>query len=627
MTTPSSPQWVFELQPPMGGARATAWRDTLEGANFAAEARIAREAIQNSVDATLPNEKTEIVVRNKTLSPDEAASVRDALALNSPDSPVGRLDILGLPDDNAFRRLSEGAEGGVRTTVIEDWNAYGLGYDAVDGKDRFAELCLYLGQDSANVDAARGGSYGFGKTVYEQASDCRTFIVYSAFEPSEETGGHYSRLFACSHFVGHKTRETRGGGGKKYTGRAWYGIRSEESGAGVKCDPVTDEDAARLAKRLGFEVRSESESDWGTSIMILGSALDLDKFREAVEDYWWPRIMSNELTVELKENDAPKTSPEPIEREDLEPYIRCYGMATGEADAGENDRKYQFNRYGGVRRGTLGLTPLGPDDSDDEEGADGQTPFRNSVALIRSGPKMVVQYKNPGGRLPGDYAGVFFSDPEAEEYLHLSEPPSHDDWIPNSARLKEKCPNDGYALVRSIQRTIGTQTRNYQRILNPPPKPTPMGGTDALKRILAGLMSGAGLGTNPPTPSPSQDPFNMTIQESRANSSAQSSVRAEVTARLRDDAPMERSDAVMTVRPTVAMDDNLVRGEAIGLSKVAVDGEARDMDGGSDIAFEISKDRDVSVEIESAEFDRDLYADLEVSIRIIEPEPDESNDD
>ena len=200
------------------------------------------------MDATLPNEKTEIVVRNKTLSAAEMASVRDALALDSEDSPVVRTSaLLGLPADNAFQRIAQGAKGGVQTTVIEDWNTCGLGYDAADGKDRFVELCLYLGQDSANVDAARGGSYGFGKTVYEQASDCRAFIVYSVFEPSDETGGHYSRLFVCSHFVGHtfsedKTRGSRGGGGggNKYTGRAWYGIRSQEEGAGEICDPVTD---------------------------------------------------------------------------------------------------------------------------------------------------------------------------------------------------------------------------------------------------------------------------------------------------------------------------------------------------------------------------------------------------
>ena len=396
---------------------------------------------------------------------------------------------------------------------------------------------------------------------------------------------------------------------------------------GRKCDPVTDEDAAELAKRLGFEVRSNSESDWGTSIMILGSALDLDKFREAVEDYWWPRIMSDELAVELTENDAPEIIPEPLTRDDLKPYIDCYDMATGEAEKGKRDHKYVFNRRRGVARGTLALTPLGPDDSDDEDGADSQTPFRNSVALIRSGPKMVVQYKNQGGRLAGDYAGVFLSDPEAEEYLHLSEPPSHDDWIPNSARLKEKYPKEGGGLVNSILTTIRNQTRGYQRKLSPPPKPTPMGGTNALKNILAGVLSGAGLGRRDSPPTPSPDPFNIAIQESRADSPTQSSVLALVEARLKDDAPMERADAAMTVRPTVAMDDNLVRGETIGLSKVTVDGAERAAGGGSDIEFEISKSQTVAVEIESDKFGRDLYADLQVSIRIIEPEPDEANDD
>lgn len=140
----------------MGGARATAWRDTLEGANFAQEERIAREAIQNSVDATLPNEKTEVVVRTKTLSAADMADVRDALALGSPDSPpVSRLNTLGLPDDNALERIAERG-GGVQTATIEDWNTCGLGYDPDDDKDRFAELCLYLGQDSARKDMQTG---------------------------------------------------------------------------------------------------------------------------------------------------------------------------------------------------------------------------------------------------------------------------------------------------------------------------------------------------------------------------------------------------------------------------------------------------------------------------------------
>lgn len=95
----------------MGGARDTAWRDTLEGANFAQEERIAREAIQNSVDATRPNEKTEVIVRAKTLSAADMAVVRDALALDAPDSPIGRLDMLGLPNPRIKDAVSLGIDG------------------------------------------------------------------------------------------------------------------------------------------------------------------------------------------------------------------------------------------------------------------------------------------------------------------------------------------------------------------------------------------------------------------------------------------------------------------------------------------------------------------------------------
>ena len=72
----STAQWVFERMNPMGGARSTAWRDTLEGLDLSIEARIAREAIQNSADATLDGEKTEILVWDKPLTASEQASFR-----------------------------------------------------------------------------------------------------------------------------------------------------------------------------------------------------------------------------------------------------------------------------------------------------------------------------------------------------------------------------------------------------------------------------------------------------------------------------------------------------------------------------------------------------------------------
>ena len=98
-----TPQWVFERMNPMGGSRSTAWRDTLEGLDLSIEARIAREAIQNSADATLAGEKTEVLVWDKPLTAEEESTLREILDLDSQGSPTGRLEELGLEEGNFFR--------------------------------------------------------------------------------------------------------------------------------------------------------------------------------------------------------------------------------------------------------------------------------------------------------------------------------------------------------------------------------------------------------------------------------------------------------------------------------------------------------------------------------------------
>ena len=77
---------------PMGGSRSTTWRDTLEGLDLPIEARIAREAIQNSADATLTGEKTEVLVWDKPLTAEEEFRFRDILDLDSQGSLAFRLD-------------------------------------------------------------------------------------------------------------------------------------------------------------------------------------------------------------------------------------------------------------------------------------------------------------------------------------------------------------------------------------------------------------------------------------------------------------------------------------------------------------------------------------------------------
>lgn len=623
-TSRHDPKWVFERVNPMGGARATAWQDTLEGSDLSSEARIARESIQNSVDATLPREKTEVLVWEKTLSDEEISVLKTLLDLESSDSPTGRLPKLGLKDGNSFERMKRG--GKIRVTIIEDRRTCGLGFDENDGKDRFEELCLFLGQESTEVDSSRGGSYGFGKTVYQAASDCRTFLVYSVFEPTPETSQHHARLFGCSSFDGHTMDDD-----KKYTGRAWFGIPESKSGQ-EKCSPVVDEDAHNLAKRLGFIQRDRN--DFGTSIMIVGSEIDMDKFKGAVEDYWWPRILSDRLFVDLWEgNERVLSPPEPRERSELKPYIRCYDLVEEtNVPPKESERRHTLNTWNGKKRGTLALVALPQDDPSKDDKPENDTQFKNTVALIRSGPRMVVQYFDTGGRQQGDFAGVFLSHPDSERALHLSEPPSHDAWNSNSRRLDNSNSDDTNAqnrkLVKSIIDSIKSFTRKFQKDLNPNLPPKTVEGTRRLEQILAGIMS-AKIPGSPSPPPPKDDPFQIRIDEGRTNTTTASAVTTKIEIKLKDDAPFDNAPAIVSVRPTVVVDDDLRRtsSERLNLSDVVVDGDRFDIDGDSDIPLRIFKDRTSTVEIESEQFDRDMYADLEVSVRIEDSNPQGTQDD
>ncbi len=490
MTFDHNAKWFFIEQDPNDMVRSTARRHSLEGSSLNTVERVVREAIQNSVDATLPNEKTEVVFQNQTLSGKRATEFRDLLRLGSADSPTERLPKLGLRSGNSFELLGKEPVADLDAAIIEDYNTYGLGYEG--GKDRFEELCLSFGQDTTSADATRGGSYGFGKEVYEESSDCNTFLVYSVFEPCEETEGRHARLFGCATFDGHEWN------GRSYKGRALFGVHRKSDSGQTLCRPLVDEQAHEVARRLGFEPRSRD--DRGTSIMIVGSRMEMGNVRYAVERYWWPRILSNLLSVELCDYDAP----EPKARSELSPYIDCYEMIERDIPvSGSREKMQRLNRVDSRRPGTLALKGLddGPEDENDDDDE-----LANSVAMVRSGPKMVVQYMGIRSSSTARFVGAFVSHPDAEEALHLSEPPSHDSWNPDSQRIQDAYPNDegerntAQRVVRAVIERVRRRAREFQRNLNPVPPPSPIEGTKTLARMLANLMSSKGLGITPPPP-------------------------------------------------------------------------------------------------------------------------------
>ena len=620
MSTDSQPRWFFVKQDPNDRIRATARRHALGGTRLSSESRLAREVIQNSVDATLPNKKTDVLFWSKTLSGQEVSTFRNLIGFEDSDSPFTRLDELGLKVGNAFTQMrAESKSPSFSVTLVEDRNTCGLCYDESDDKDRFDELCLSYGQDSTAVAAERGGSYGFGKGVYEESSDCNTFIVYSVYEPnpnSPSDPGSHARLFACSTFDGHRVGNT------DFKGRALFGVHKKRQGQ-IECRPVLDDDAHEMAGKLGFLKRKSN--DYGTSIMIIGSTIEMDALRTAVEDYWWPRIYSNQLSVQLWEDDDPIKPPEPREREDLRPYLRCYSLIEEKMPRVEGEERFKLQPASGssAQPGTLALKPLPQSDEDSIDDVASDTDLDSTVALIRSGPKMVVEYLDPGGRAAANFAGVFLSYPDVEEVLHLSEPPSHDSWAPNSPRLSEGYAEDpakmeaAQRLVESILNRIKNRTRAFRRNLSPAPLPPVVTGSRTLQNLLARIMSTPKVGPPPPPPGPvSANPFNLRIREGRENSDEHSRVTASIEISLSENAPEETAEVVVSVEPYMVMDDDMKKDSSgvIALDSARVDGGDADIKGDSDIHVTLAKDKTVELEIESARFDRDQYAGLEVEV-------------
>ena len=571
------------------------------------------------MDATLPDLKTEVLVRNMTLTSEEASAFRQLIGFNQPDSPLVRLQELGLASPSALTRLETGQP--VNVTVIEDRNTCGLGYDKHDQKDRFDELCLSFGQDRTDVSAGKGGSYGLGKAVYEEASNCNMFVVYSVFEASTETDGHHARLFACATFDGHSWQ------GRKYTGRALFGVHKHRQGGQPECRPIVDDMAHEIAKKIGF---TRLEDDHGTSLMIIGSSLDIDRLRNAVEHWWWPRLLSNKLAVELWVDDDPVDPPQALDVAHLKDHIACYTMIEhGARPEGGRSKKQVFRQFRNqLRPGVLALKGLEDDRVEDAENAIDET-LENTVALIRSGPRMVVDYLSISGAGDRKYVGVFLGHSDADEALHLSEPPSHDRWNPNSQRLSDAYPADLdtrellKSMVVSIMDRIRTHARNFLKELNPVQEPPAIRGSTRLQQILAQVISTRTLSPPPPPPAHS-DPFEVRIRERRANGATESTVAATIRLGLREDAPMEAVEASVLIIAAVVMDDSMRRERSgrIALASMTVDGEnagAVVSKGRANVV--VRKDEEIVIEVESSPFNREYYAHLNV---VVETQPDGS---
>lgn len=579
--------WIFQDSDPMGGAAGEAYANTLKSPGMQPEHVLAREAIQNSVDAGLDGEKVQVCFRHVQLTNTAKTSFVETAGLKY---IAERIDELELAVPNCLTSLDK-PRTPLSLLYVEDHNAVGLSGDPHDKGSNFYRLLLSLGDRSkARTSKGTGGSYGFGKSVYSSSSAIQTIFAYTRF--ADEDGTEHTRLFGCGYYASHEHKK------KNYSGRAWMGTKKHEDDAGrLVIDPFEGTKADTLAAKLGFMLREEG--DLGTSILIVDATVDLTNLMVGVEDWWWPRLIEHKLDVEVHDAQGGISVPRPRRNDQLKPFIEAFEIARGIAAPKSGTQKQSpLNRLGDIALGVCGfvVAPLG---------ADGNPVVRadrcNTIALIRA-PLMVVAYKSCSETAP-IVVGAFMAGDDIDLMLKKSEPPAHDRWDPESANLRD-LKGEGRNVVSAVISRIKDHLKRFQREAAPP-TPAKQKRLSILERALGSYFRPQGMGPKPP-PEAVSSPLHLEFVKqpyAEAASNGMLRLRSTFSVALDSKADDESVDLILHVRCPV-LEDEGQEGEDLQL-KIDVKGVVAtpDPEDPKVLRFPISKGTKAVFAVESEDYD------------------------
>mgnify|MGYP005844275215 CR=1 FL=1 len=563
--------WYYEEAPPNGGAGGDAFKSSFNGAGKKPAAILARESVQNSVDAGVdPASEIRVDFRFRQLSGDDRTRFFESAMLGD---MAGFVDLLDCAEPNCITAPDSNLE----LLYIDDYETTGLKGDPTDPSSNLRKLLMELGgspkvgrgsRDYGSDGPAAGGSYGFGKAVYSSNSRLGTIFAFS--RTHDDAGNEISVLMGCAYQAAHE-RDSR-----HFTGRAWLGKPKELEGRGVRLDPFINEEAERLAKELGFR----RDQGCGTSILVLDTSIHGSDLISGLEDYWWPRIQRRLLDATVVTSDMVEHVPAPRKKDHLRPFIEAFEIALGNSpvQAGKSDR-YELRRKtitdkNGQEQifalGVLGSTLISEDSEEiffDEEHEE----MIDSVALIR-GPFMVVDYHSRWhirGAVP-PAAGCFIAHHDVDGILRLAEPLEHDQWDSNSQRIAKKDPALA-ELVSTILQRIKFKFTNFQKDA----KPREAKEHRALRQLERNLASWFGP-SKPIPPVPPKNPAPISLRPSIEVTAVDGGLRAsgEVVlglSRQAVQAGSEEVDVKLSLTLKVEEEDSVPSGDPIPLSVDPVD--------------------------------------------------------
>lgn len=492
-TAQSSSDWVFENNPPMGGATGEAFTNTLASSGMAPASVLAREAIQNSVDAKAGDDQK---VRVEFIARSIKGKEKTAFVMASGLGRIAdRADRLGFKEPNCIADLGN-AKKPLNLLFVNDHNTTGLAGDPADSESKFSRFLLSLGDGGKeHSEHGTGGSYGFGKSVYSSNSGILTIFAYSRTKDAD--GAPLSLLFGCGYYRKHKHDDAG------FTGRAWFGrdISDEHAHAHQIVAPMRDAEADKVAAMLGFAERADD--DLGTSVLIVDAMVGTGDILTGVEDWWWPRLLSNLLDVRVVDAEGGIAFPRPRKRNDLKPFLEAFETATGKSPA-DNKRTFQkvLNKTEGTAIGTCGFVVLDQDDKDKLFVPDDRV---DTVALVRT-PLMVVAYHRQWTLGNPAMAGAFFADDAIDDTLRAAEPPAHDRWDKDARRLQDAT-GRRRSIVNKVLGGIHRALKQSQSTASPPAPPRPK-RLSILERTLANFLTPSKKGPQP-NPDPSSAPISL----------------------------------------------------------------------------------------------------------------------
>lgn len=445
---------LSERVPPTGGLHADGFANILGRPALDPLTLVLREAGQNIWDARIRAPGTPppvMLVRVRTLTKGESGEFRRAFSSGDPRSAEP------LVDDALSRQLAIDAP--VRVLEICDFGTQGLsgGVDPTSDQGNFVRFFFDIG--IPHTGGSDGGTYGYGRSSLYLAGRTRTILV----DTQVHGGGDATRRMMACRLGAAYVKPRLGGSQNRYTGRHFWGGHAQDN----TILPLEGEPARSLAASLGMPARDIGNS--GTSILIPWPDLpDVDTGRHisaALLHNLWPKLVEvqgrrpMEIAVEIDGVSVP--IPDPKRHHQYAPFAAALRLVRHPAPetgvvaitVGRSQVTTGHLAIAATHARPIPAQVLPEDGAPEHDFANGI----NHVALMRPS-ELVVRYLSFPGVAPDTQWGAVFmcsNEPTVRDAFAASEPPAHDDWVP------DRLPDSDRTIVRVSLRRIREQVDRH----------------------------------------------------------------------------------------------------------------------------------------------------------------------